>query len=213
MYLREHRRKKNGKPHRYWSVVEARRLAGGKTAQRPVLYLGEINDSQQAAWRKTLEVFDEQRREYRQLSLFPADRPIPPDALNGISVDLTRMKLRRPRRFGDCWLALELWRELGLDEFWQHKLGTDRGRVAWSKVLSVLAVNRLCDPGSEFMIHRRWFLGSAMDELLGVDFAAAEKDRLLSLPGSHPDPQGRPVQVSGRPMEDAIRREVRRAAV
>jgi hypothetical protein len=178
MYLREHRRKKNGKPHRYWSVVEARRLGNGKTAQRSVLYLGEINDSQQVAWRKTLEVFDEQRREYRQLSLFPADRPIPPDALNAISVDLTRMKLRRPRRFGDCWLALELWRELGLDEFWHNKLGTDRGAVSWSKVLAVLAVNRLCDPGSEFMIHRRWFLGSAMDELLGVDFAAAEKDRL-----------------------------------
>jgi len=178
MYLREHRRKKNGKPHRYWSVVEARRLASGKTAQRQVLYLGEINDSQQAAWRRTLEVFDEQRREYRQLSLFPADRPIPADALDAISVDLTRMKLRRPRRFGDCWLALELWRELGLDEFWQNKLGEDRGAVSWSKVLTVLAVNRLCEPGSEFRIHRRWFLQSAMDELLGVDFAAAEKDRL-----------------------------------
>jgi len=178
MYLREHRRRKNGKPHRYWSVVEARRLGNGKTAQRPVLYLGEINDSQQAAWRKTLEVFDEQRREYRQLSLFPADRPIPADALNAIAVDLTRMKLRRPRRFGDCWLALELWRELGLDEFWQNKLGSDRGAVSWPKVLAVLAVNRLCEPGSEFMIHRRWFLDSAMDELLGVDFAVAEKDRL-----------------------------------
>jgi len=178
MYLREHRRKKNGKPHRYWSVVEARRLGNGKTAQRQVLYLGEINDSQQAAWRRTLEVFDEHKREYRQLSLFPADRPIPADALNGIGVDLARLKLRRPRRFGDCWLALELWRELGLDEFWQNKLGSDRGAVAWSKVLAILAANRLCAPGSEFMIHRRWFLQSAMDELLGVDFAAAEKDRL-----------------------------------
>ena len=190
MYLREHRRKKNGKPHRYWSVVESRRLASGKTAQRQVLYLGEINDSQQAAWRRTLEVFDEQRREYRQFSLFPADRPIPPDALNAIAVDLTRMTLRRPRRFGDCWLALELWRELGLDEFWQHKLGSDRGAVSWSKVLAVLAVNRLCEPGSEFMVHRRWFLQSAMDELLGVDFAVAEKDRLyrcLDRIGEHKD--------------------------
>ena len=106
-------------------------------------------------WRKTLEVFDEQKREYRQLSLFPADRPIPADALNAISVDLTRLKLRRPRRFGDCWLALDLWRELGLEEFWQDKLGNDRGAVAWSKVLAVLAVNRPCEPGSELMSQDR----------------------------------------------------------
>lgn len=178
MFLRCHRRKKNGKAHRYWSVVENRRLAGGATAQRQVLYLGEINDSQQAAWRKTLDVFDEQRRQYRQLSLFPADRPIPPDALNAISVDLTRMKLRRARRFGDCWLALSLWRELGLEEFWEARLGSDRGAVDWSKVLAVLAINRLCDPAPEFAVHRRWFLQTALDELLAVDFAAADKDRL-----------------------------------
>src|ERR1039457_1685173 len=135
MFLRSNTRIKDGKQHRYYTVVESRRLQSGKVAQRRVLYLGETNDSQQAAWRRTLEVFDEQRREYRQLSLFPADRPIPPDALNAISVDLTRLKLRRPRRFGDCWLALELCRELGLDEFWQHKLGSDRGAVEWSKVL------------------------------------------------------------------------------
>jgi len=178
MFLRCHRRRKNGKAYRYWSVVGSRLLAGGKSAQRQVLYLGEINDSQQAGWRKTLEVFDEQRKEYRQLSLFASDGPIPADALNAVWVDLSRMKLRNSRRFGDCWLALELWRELGLEEFWQGKLGADRGAVDWSKVLAVLAINRLCDPGSEFMIHRRWFLGSAMDELLGVDFAAADKDRL-----------------------------------
>jgi len=178
MYLRCHTRKKNGKRHRYWSVVESRRLSGGKTAQRQVLYLGEINDSQQAGWRKTLEVFDPQKRRYCQLSLFPSDRPIPPDALNAVSVDLTRMRLRRPRRFGDCWLGLMLWRELGLDGFWGRALGRDRGAVDWSKVLAVLAINRLCEPASEWAVHRRWFLASALDELLGVDFAAAEKDRL-----------------------------------
>jgi hypothetical protein len=178
MYLRCYTRKKNGKRHRYWSVVESRRLSGGKTAQRQVLYLGEINDSQQAGWRKTLEVFDPQKRRTCQLSLFPSDRPIPPDALNAVSVDLSRMRLRRPRRFGDCWLGLMLWRELGLDGFWGRALGRDRGAVDWSKVLAVLAINRLCEPASEWAVHRRWFLASALDELLGVDFAAAEKDRL-----------------------------------
>ncbi len=178
MFLRCHGRKKNGKLHRYWSVAETRRLGQGKTAQRQVLYLGEINDRQEAAWRKTLEVFDEVRRENRQLSLFPADRPIPPDALNAISIDLAGMKVRQARRFGDCWLGLTLWRQLGLDGFWSEKLGRERGAVEWSKVLTVLVINRLCEPASEFAVHRRWFLASAMDELLGVDFAVADKDRL-----------------------------------
>jgi hypothetical protein len=178
MYLRCHPRRKNGKSHRYWSVVESRRLASGRTAQRQVLYLGEINDSQQAAWRKTLEVFDEQRQTMRQLSLFPSDRPLPADAVNAVSVDLAGLRLRRVRRFGDCWLGLTLWGQLGLAEFWRQRLGHDRGGVDWSKVLTVLAINRLCDPASEFAVHRRWFLATALDELLGVDFAAVAKDRL-----------------------------------
>ena len=158
--------------------MENRRLGTGKTAQRQVLYLGEINDSQQAAWRKTLEVFDEQRGQYRQMSLFPADRPIPSEALDALAVDLSRMRLRRARRWGDCWLGLELWRELGLEEFWGGRLGSEAGAIAWSKVLSILAINRLCAPASEFAVHRRWFLETGLDELLGVDFAAADKDRL-----------------------------------
>jgi transposase len=178
MFLRCHSRKKNGKLHRYWSVVESRRLSDGTSAQRQVLYLGEINDSQQRAWRKTLEVFDEDRGRSCELSLFPDDRPVPPDALNAIAVVLSEMKLRRPRSFGDCWLGSVLWKELELDRFWQQKLSADRGSVPWEKVIQLLAVNRLCEPGTEFALHRRWFLESAMDELLGWDFAVAEKDRL-----------------------------------
>jgi Transposase DDE domain len=178
MFLRCHPRKKNGKAHRYWSVVESRRLNGGNAAQRQVLYLGEINDSQQAAWRKTISVFDERSGESCELSLFPDDRPVPADALDAVSVVLSEMKLLRPRRFGDCWLGRLLWQELHLDRFWQDKLSADRGGVPWEKVLQLLVVNRLCDPGSEFAVHRRWFLDSAMDELLGLGFAVAEKDRL-----------------------------------
>lgn len=178
MFLRCHSRKKNGKQHRYWSVVESRRLGDGSTAQRQVLYLGEINDSQQAAWRKTVKVFDEERGGSRELSLFPDDRPVPADAVNAISVVLSEMKLRRPRSFGDCWLGCLLWKELELDRFWEQKLSADRGGVPWNKVIQLLAINRLCDPGTEFALHRRWFLQSAMDELLGWDFAVAAKDRL-----------------------------------
>jgi transposase len=178
MFLRANRRKKNGKLHRYWSIVESRRLNSGAPAQRQVLYLGEINDSQEAAWRKTIEVFDEHQNESRQISLFPSDRPIPADEVNALSLVLSEMRLVRPRSFGDCWLGCLLWEELGLDRFWQEKLGADRGSVPWEKVLALLSVNRLIEPGSELAVHRSWFLRSAMDELLGCDFAVAEKDRL-----------------------------------
>ena len=178
MFLRSTNRKKDGKDHRYFSIVENRRLPGGKSVQRTVLYLGEINDQQQAAWRKRLEVFDEGEQRYTTMSLFPEDREIPADALDSVQVRLSGLELRRPRMFGNCWLACELWQQLGLDEFWQERLPEGREGVSWEKVLRLLVVNRLVDPGSEFRIHRQWFVDSAMDELLETDFAVAEKDRL-----------------------------------
>lgn len=178
MYLRSKRRFKNGKWHRYFSVVESRRLSRNRVIQRQVLYLGEINDSQEAAWRKTLEVFDEQQESTCQMSLFPEDREIPPDAVNALRLRMDQLKLRRSRAFGDCWLALTLWRELHLDTFWDGCLAGERGEVPWAQVVSILAINRLIDPGSEWWIHHEWFLRTALDELLGVDDAAAGKDRL-----------------------------------
>jgi len=178
MFLRATNRRKNGKLHRYFSVVENRRCAGGTSMQRQVMYLGEINDSQQDAWRKTLEVFDEDRGEVRQVSLFPDDRTAPADNVDAVTVRLSEMQLRRPRSFGDCWLACGLWDELKLTEFWKPRLADPRAGVPWEKVLEVLAVNRLLDPGSELAVHRHWFAASALDELLGVDFQAVAKDRL-----------------------------------
>jgi transposase len=178
MFLRSNNRKKDGKDHRYFSIVENHRLASDKTVQRTVLYLGEINDQQQAAWRKTLSVFDEEQQEYSNLSLFPDDREIPADAVDSLQVKLSSLELRRPRVFGSCWLGCELWRQLGLDQFWDSRLAGSREEVAWEKVLQLLVVNRLLDPGSEFRVHRQWYLSTAMDALLGTDFAVAEKDRL-----------------------------------
>ena len=114
MFLRANRRQKDGKEHRYFSIVESRRLGSGKVAQRTVLYLGEINDSQEAAWRKTLEAFDEKEQRTRTLSLFPEDREVPADALDAVQVKLSQLELRRPRTFGGCWLGCEIWRDLGL---------------------------------------------------------------------------------------------------
>lgn len=180
MFLRAKVRKKDGKQHRYFSVVESRRVGQNHTVQRTVLYLGEINDSQEATWRKTLQVFDETHQQYRTLSLFPEDREIPAASSDSIQVKLSEMQLRRPRAFGNCWLGCELWRQLRLEEFWEEKLAekVQRETVSWAKVLQLLVVNRLIDPGSEFRVHRQWFDQSAMAELLQTDFAVAEKDRL-----------------------------------
>ena len=180
MFLRAKVRKKDGKQHRYFSVVENRRAGRKRTAQRTVLYLGEINDSQEATWRRTLQVFDESHQQYTTLSLFPEDREIPAESSNSIQVKLSAMELRRPRAFGNCWLGCELWRQLRLDEFWEEKLAekVKRETVSWAKVLQLLVVNRLMDAGSEFRVHRQWFDQSAMAELLETDFAVAEKDRL-----------------------------------
>ena len=154
MFLRENKRRKNGKTHRYFSVVENRRTSGGSTTQRQVLYLGEINDSQKEAWHRTLEVFDEDQRQYCELSLFPDDRPLPPGAVDAICVKLNEMQLRRPRSFGDCWLGCWLWDKLQLSSFWNMQLIDSRGDVPWAKVLQLLVVNRLIDPGSELRIYR-----------------------------------------------------------
>jgi transposase len=178
MFLRSTNRKKDGKDHRYFSVVENQRVSAGKTVQRTVLYLGEINDTQQASWRKTLDVFDEDKQDYRNLSLFPEDREIPGGEVDSLQVRLSGLELRRPRPFGNCWLASEVWRELGLSEFWQTRLPEGRETVSWEKVLRLLVVNRLLEPGSEFRVHRHWFVESAMDALLEADFTVAGKDRL-----------------------------------
>jgi transposase len=178
LFLRATNRKKDGKDHRYFSVVENQRVSGGKTVQRTVLYLGEINDQQEAAWRRTLSVFDEQEQRYRNASLFPDDRPVPADAIDTVQVRLSGLELRRARPFGNCWLASELWDQLGLSEFWRDRLPEGREAVSWEKVLRLLVVNRLLEPGSEFRVHRHWFVESAMDMLLEEDFSVADKDRL-----------------------------------
>ena len=213
MYLRANKRKKDGKEHRYWSVEESRRLRSGRVVQRRVLYLGEINDSQQAAWRKTLEVFDEAEQRAASLSLFPEDRALPADALDGVQVKLQEMELRRPRAFGNYWLGCELWRQLGLGEFWEERLGKGREEVPWAKVLELLVVSRLVAPGSEFRLHRQGFDQSAMGDLLGTGFAVAEKDRLyrcLDRIGEH---QTRVVRSPAATLARAVSGALRRAAV
>src|SRR5258705_13223610 len=112
MFLRCKVRRKDGKQHRYWSVVENTRVGGGRVVQRHVLYLGEINDTQEAAWRRSIAVIEDGAAQPRTLSLFPEDRceGLLADA-SIVRVKLSELRLRRPRQWGACWLALLLWRE------------------------------------------------------------------------------------------------------
>ena len=142
MFLKCSRRKKDGKEHRSWSVVESRRVGRG-VVQRHVLYLGEINDSQRAAWQKAIDVFDEHDGQTRQCALFPADRTPPTTATPAVQVQLNQLQLSRPRAWGACWLGDQLWRDLQLDTFFAARLGCSREGTDWEKVLRLLTLYRL----------------------------------------------------------------------
>jgi hypothetical protein len=181
MFLRCKTRRKDGKVHRYWSVVENRRVSGGRVVQRQALYLGELNDGQRGAWVRTIAALEggEAGGRWRQLALFADDgaAPLPAVACEAVRVRLEALELRRPRQWGACWLGLELWNRLELDRFWAGRLDDSRKGTSWLNVLKALVCYRLIDPGSEFRFHREWFLGSAMGDLLGEDFALAQKDK------------------------------------
>ena len=187
MFLRATTRKKDGKEHHYFSVVENKRVSGGRVLQRHVLYLGEINSSQEFGWRRSIEVLDEATRAVRTLALFPEDRceGVVPDA-SIVRLRLSQLRLERPRQWGACWLALRLWQTLGLDAFWGERLPPTRKGTRFDQVLVVLVAYRLLSPGSEWRLHRHWFERSALADLLGADAALADihtlyacHDRLL----------------------------------
>jgi hypothetical protein len=188
MFLRATVRKKDGKEHRYWSVVESRRVGRGRVVQRHVLYLGEINSSQERAWRKSIEVFEEGAQEPRSIALFPEDRceALAPDE-SIVRLRLSQLRVCRPRQWGACWLALTLWQELKLDDFWAERLPPSRKGTRWDQVLFVLVAYRLIEPGSEWRLHRHWYGQTALGDLLGGDESLADihtlyacHDRLLA---------------------------------
>jgi hypothetical protein len=178
MFLRCTNRKKDGKEHRYWSVVENRRVAGGRVVQRQVLYLGEINDCQREAWRKTVEVVMDGSPSARTMALFPTDRLFEIDDEQVVQIRLKDVELRRPRQWGTCWLACTLYDQLGLDEFWAEKLPPSRKGTRWDLVVQALCCYRLIDPGSEWRLNRHWYETSAMADLLGAGFELVEIHKL-----------------------------------
>ena len=176
MFLRPNRRSKDGKEHTYWSLVETVRTTDGPR-QKTLCYLGELNGSAQARWLKTVEVFNEQG-EREQLKLFPANVEPPADDPQVARVLVNKVRLERMRQFGVCWLGWELWRRLGLDRFFAERLDEEAADVPWSRVAAVLAINRLCAPGSELAIEERWYPSTALDDLLEIEEGKINDTRL-----------------------------------
>jgi transposase len=176
MFLRTHRRFKDGKDHTYWSLCETVRTPEGPR-QRILCYLGELNGRQEARWRKTIQVFNHEGEE-KQLSLFPSDHPSPEDDPNVVKIRLDRVAWERPRECGNVVMGLELWKRLEMDQFWEKALDEEPADIRWSSVAAILAVNRLLAPRSELSIEERWYTQTALDDLLGVPEEKVNTDRL-----------------------------------
>jgi transposase len=176
MFLRPHSRNKDGKEHTYWSLVETVRTPDGPR-QKTLCYLGELNSSAQARWLTTVEVFNEQG-DTQQLKLFPSHVAPPADDPQVARVLLHKVRLERTRQFGACFLGLELWKRLELDRFFEQSIDHECADVPWSRVAALLAINRLCAPGSELAIEQRWFPSTAMDDLLEIEEGKINDTRL-----------------------------------
>jgi hypothetical protein len=157
MYLKTHKRNKNGKYHEYYSIVEKRKISGGGYVEKQLLHLGEISDSQKKAWQRSIRMINEDNKPVYK-SLFAVDNETGTHHnVDTIPVNISKMRLTKPRTFGDCWLGCEIWYQLGLDKFWSERIDSNKSPVKFSKVLKLLAVNRLIKPGSEFFIHQHLF--------------------------------------------------------
>lgn len=180
MFLKENRRFKDGKEHVYYSLNESIRISRRRVVQRTILHLGELTTSQYHRWRHTIDVINE-RSETRQMELFTEEESRRRGNLRDpdvVAIRLATLQVRNCREFGSCWIGVKLWQILGLDGFWRERLKGMRGQIPWDKVAELLAINRLCDPGSELSVHEQWYPKTGMSLLLGCDDSVAEKDRL-----------------------------------
>lgn len=179
MFLRCNRRKKDGKEHRYWNIVESRRVPGGKSVQKQVLYLGEINDTQRRGWERTLELFEDgDQSRPCEAALFAEDAGEVISDHEVVRICLKDLELKRPRQWGGCWLACYLYELLDLDRFFEERIAPSRKGTRWDLILKLLVCYRLLDPGSEWRLHRHWFDNSAMADLMGEDESLTEIHKL-----------------------------------
>ena len=175
MFLRRCNRRKDGKVHTYWALVESQRTAKG-SRQRVVAYLGELKASEHAGWAELGRRLD--RKQRPRPALFDPPAVEEPADHEPVLVNLKGVRLERLRDFGDAWLALGLWRLVGLDRLLEQLLPPGREDVPWPLVAAILVSARFCEPSSELHIEDTWYRRSALEELLGVPGAKIYTDRL-----------------------------------
>jgi len=177
MFLRRYERRKDGKVHSYFALVESYRTAKG-SRQRVVSYLGELKPGEQNGWAQLGRGLD--GKAPPSPTLFDTE----PDESNvdeeAMWVELRGIRMERLRAFGDVWLALGLWRLLELDELLTKLMPEGREDVPWATVAAILAIARLCRPKSELHIETTWYRDTALDDLLRVPAAKVHTDRLYA---------------------------------
>ena len=177
MFLKRLERRKNGKGHTYWALVESIRTAKG-SRHRVVAYLGELKRSEKNGWAQLCCQLNGQARP--QPSLFDPPHYDDPTDDEPVLVKLKSIRLERLRDFGDVWLALGLWRLLGLDQLLSHLMPSGREEVSWEQVAAILTIGRFCEPSSELHIADTWYRRTALEDLLGVGVERVHHRRLYA---------------------------------
>jgi transposase len=177
MFLRRCKRRKNGKQHTYWALVESYRTARG-SRQRIVAYIGELKADEQNGWVQLGQRLDKKSRP--RPSLFDPPHYDDPTDEESVEVNLKGVRLERLRDFGDVWLALGLWRLLGLDTLLSDRMSPGREQVPWPIVAAILTIGRFCEPSSELHIEDSWYRRTALEDLLGVSPQKVHTDRLYA---------------------------------
>src|SRR5271163_256642 len=177
MFLRRYSRTKDGKTHTYYALVESVRTEAGPQ-QNVVAYLGELNHDEEKRWQRTVSIYNRQG-DCEQLRLFPDDDHVPiPDDPDVVRIRLRSVGWTNPRRFGDVWLALWLWKFLHLDEIVDRYVPQGKETIRPADIVAIEVINRLCSPCSEFALAEHWYASTALEDLLGVPDSAVTKDRL-----------------------------------
>lgn len=179
MFLKRCARKKNGKPHTYWQLVESYRTPRGPR-HRVVAYLGEMDASERCGWgRLALHLDGKAAVQAQQLMLFDTidthdNDPVP----QYVEVDLKGVRIERTQDFGDVFLALTLWRILGFDELFSKNLPAGREEVSWSLMACVLTIARFVEPDSELHVEDTWYHRTALGQMLAVAAGKVNAARL-----------------------------------
>ena len=166
MYVRRCYRRKDGKRHAYWALVESYRTARGPR-QRVVAWLGGMDEQGRLGVKRCAE-----RQTAHQPGLFEAAEP------EWVEVDLKGVRVERSRKFGGPWLGLELLRRLELDQWLEQRLPGGREEIPWVVMARVLVLGRLCDASSELHLAEHFYESSALADLLGVPADKVNDDRL-----------------------------------